>query len=328
MNDFNKLLNNFSEIFGIKNYDENLFKYLKKISIPNNQICNKNVKPGEGGWKCKDCEISLNSLICVQCFEKSKEKHKNHKVMFEPRTNGYCDCGDPNSIKEEGFCPEHLGPFKDYKSLMNYIKSGFTEKTFSLLDNNLDQIFKLLSSYIFLFEMHNNEIENEIDKIIDKIVDLIENCYKNNLCIFHLITLKLIKNYPMLTNHQCFSYDENTNQINFILDNKEHTCICPILQLIINCLIKKKNNHDSYEFLTFFIQNLKIKLILGISLFFSFAKLFETQYFRKFSGFSFQIFDSKLFEVITNENNIKFYNNFLNETKKQFLKIKKTGKSK
>ena len=326
MNELNKLLQNFAEIFGYEQYDEELFKYLKKISKPNNQICNKNVKSGEGGWKCKDCENSSNSLICVHCFEKAKEKHKNHKILFEPRANGYCDCGDPNSIKEEGFCPEHLGPFKDYNSLMNYIKSGLNEKIFSLLDNNLDQIFKLLSSYIFLYEKNKEKIAYETYKIIDKVIDLIENCYKNNLCIFHLITLKLINNYPMITNHQCFSYDENTQQITTILDDKEHKCICPILQLIINCLIKKHNNHNSYEFLTFFIQNLKIKLILGISLFHSFTQLFETPYFRKFSGFSFQIFDANLFEVITNENNIEFYNNFLNEVKKQFLKIKKAGK--
>ena len=279
MNELNKLLLNFAEIFGYKKYDEELFIYLKKISKPNNQICNKNVKSGEGGWKCKDCENSSNSLICVQCFEKAKEKHKNHKILFEPRANGYCDCGDPNSIKEEGFCPEHLGPFKDSNSLINYIKSGLNETIFSLLDNNLDQIFKLLASYIFLNERNNDKNENETYKIIDKLVDLIENCYKNNLCIFHLITLKLINNYPMETNHKCFSYDESTQQI-ITINDKDHKCICPILQLIINCLIKKRNNYDSYEFLTFFIQNLKIKLILGISLFHSFTKLFETPFFR------------------------------------------------
>ena len=324
MNDLDKLLLNFSNIFGFQNYDEDLFKYLKQISKPNNQICNKNVKSGEGGWKCKDCEISSNSLICVQCFEKSKGKHKNHKVIFESGAYGYCDCGDPNSVKEEGFCPDHLGPFKDYNSLFNYIKSGFNEKIFSLLDNNLEQIFKLLSSYIFLYENSNFKNGNETFKMIDKVVDLIENCYNNNLCIFHLITLKLIKNYPMITTHKCFSYDENTQKINFILDNKEHKCICPILQLIINCLMKKETNYNTAEFLTFFIQNLKIKLILGISLFHSFTKLFETPYFQKFSQFSFQVFDNIVFEVITKENNIEFYNNFLNEVKKCFLKIKKS----
>ena len=192
MNDLDKLLLNFSNIFGFQNYDEDLFKYLKQISKPNNQICNKNIKSGEGGWKCKDCEITSNSIICVQCFEKSKGKHKNHKVIFESGGLGYCDCGDPNSVKEEGFCPDHLGPFKDYNSLFNYIKSGFNEKIFSLLDNNLEQIFKLLSSYIFLYENNNFKNGNETFKMLDKVVDLIENCYNNNLCIFHLITLKLL----------------------------------------------------------------------------------------------------------------------------------------
>ena len=141
MEQLNKLLLNFAEIFGFKKYGEDLFIYLKKISKPNNQICNKNIKMGEGGWKCKDCEENTNSIICVQCFEKSKERHKGHKVIFEPRGSGYCDCGDKSSIKEEGFCPDHLGPFKDYDSLIKFIKSGLSEKTFELIDYNLEQIF-------------------------------------------------------------------------------------------------------------------------------------------------------------------------------------------
>ena len=328
MEQLNKLLLEFAAIFGFKKYDEELFIYLKKISKPNNQICNKNIKLGEGGWKCKDCETNTNSIICVQCFEKSKEKHKGHKVIFEPRGSGYCDCGDKNAIKEEGFCPDHLGPFKDYENLLQFIKSGLSEKTFTLIDYNLEHIFRILVSYIFLYETNSSKYEKETYLMIDKIIDLIQKCYNNNLCIFHLITLKLIKNYPMLTYHQCFSYDENTKQITMILENTEHKCGCPFLQLLINCFIKKQNNYNSLEFLTLFIQNLKIKLIIGMCLFHSFAKLHDTEYFLQFSGFSFQIFDDNLFEVMTNGNNIKFYNNFLNEVKKQFLKIKKLGQFK
>ena len=76
MEELNNLLNEFANIFGFSEFDEEFINYLKKISKPNNQICNKNVKAGEGGWKCLDCEMNGCLLICTECFEKAKEKHK------------------------------------------------------------------------------------------------------------------------------------------------------------------------------------------------------------------------------------------------------------
>ena len=325
MEELNNLLNEFANIFGFSEFDEEFINYLKKISKPNNQICNKNVKAGEGGWKCLDCEMNGCLLICTECFEKAKEKHKGHKIRFESSSYGFCDCGDPNSIKEEGFCPDHLGPFKDDESLYKFIKSGFSEKEFELVDLYLDKIFELLISYISLFE-NENKYENEIIDILDKIIDFIESCYNNNLCVFHLITLKLIKNYPNKTYHKCFSFDEKTKKINVIKNNGlQHTCICPSLQLLINTLIKKNNEHNSNEFLTLFIQNLKIKLIIGISFFHSFTDSYSSENFRKFSGFSFQICDNNLAEVICSELNRDFFNNFFDECKEVFLEKKENN---
>ena len=113
MEQINEYLNDIAKEFGYE-FNDLFFSYLKSISKPNNQVCNKRIPQGEGGWKCLDCEIDSQSIICNYCFSKSKEKHKNHKIRFGPRNYGYCDCGDPNAILPEGFCPEHQGPFKNY----------------------------------------------------------------------------------------------------------------------------------------------------------------------------------------------------------------------
>ena len=43
MEELNNLLNEFANIFGFSELDEEFINYLKKISKPNNQICNKNI---------------------------------------------------------------------------------------------------------------------------------------------------------------------------------------------------------------------------------------------------------------------------------------------
>ena len=53
-----------SQIFGYNKYDDSFFEYLKSISIPNTTKCGKEIKEGEGGWKCQDCEFSTLTIYC------------------------------------------------------------------------------------------------------------------------------------------------------------------------------------------------------------------------------------------------------------------------
>ena len=131
MEQINKYLNDIAKEFGYE-YNDLFFSYLKSISKPNNQVCNKRIPQGEGGWKCLDCEIDPLSLICNNCFNKSKEKHKGHKISFDPGNYGFCDCGEPNTLLPEGFCPDHQGPFKNYEDLEAFIKIGFDEQIICL----------------------------------------------------------------------------------------------------------------------------------------------------------------------------------------------------
>ena len=69
MKKLKQYLDDIAAVFGYK-YNEEFFSYLKDISKPNNQVCNKEVSRGEGGWKCLDCELDPLSLICNDCITK------------------------------------------------------------------------------------------------------------------------------------------------------------------------------------------------------------------------------------------------------------------
>ena len=56
-------LNQISETFGYEYNNESFFSYLKSISKPNNQVCNKEIKLGEGGFGCEECSINQNKVL-------------------------------------------------------------------------------------------------------------------------------------------------------------------------------------------------------------------------------------------------------------------------
>ena len=59
-----------AEVFGYK-YTEHFFYYLNSISKPNNRLCGKEIKKGEGGFRCLDCSLLTNAIIYNPCFNKT-----------------------------------------------------------------------------------------------------------------------------------------------------------------------------------------------------------------------------------------------------------------
>ena len=295
---------------------------LKSISKPNNQVCNKRISYGEGGWKCLDCEVDLLSLICNECFSKSKDRHKGHRVVFDPGNNGYCDCGDPNTIIEEGFCPSHKGPFSNLKDLNNFIISGFNEDLLNTIELILNNIFALFIEKIDIY--FNKAFENPMDfenektelfQMINELVSLCSSLYENNLGLFYFVTLKFTENFPYQTNHKCYKYNEEENSITIIKENllEKHTCICPFFQVLIYVLISTKTECDSEEFFTLFIQNYKNKLITSISFIHSLVTLYSNENLVTFRGMGYQLLTDNLAAVVYDDKNKDFLINFFNE---------------
>ena len=178
-------------LFGYK-CDDSFFEYLKSISTPNSSICGREIKKGDSGWICKDCEI-YDSLYCNECF--IKEKHIGHKIFFTPDTYGFCDCGDNSILKPEGFCDKHKGDYDNMNDLMDFIKSSINEKYWNDINNIFNKIFILFIDKIKKLNNKNYEEENgennedEIYKMLDCIETFGGKLYKNNINLFYLFTL-------------------------------------------------------------------------------------------------------------------------------------------
>ena len=332
-----KLKQNIDKIaksFGYE-YNDTFFSYLKSISKNNKQVCNKHVAKGEGGWKCQDCELDTLILICNDCFNKSKEFHKGHRIIFNPNSSGYCDCGDPNVIIKEGFCPDHKGPIDNQKDLLNYIKESIDENILNKINPLLDDIFLLLIEKIDSLSNikddkkeneEEEEQENEKDKekeiikkelfsMIEEFISFCLNLYKNNLSLFYFVTLKFTQNYPLETNHKCFKYDEEENSIIIIKENssEKHKCICPFFQLLIYILIANKSDFNKDTFFTLFIQNYKNKIITSISFLHSFAYLHDNDNLSIFRSMGYQLLSDQLSILVFSEKNLFFLENVFSE---------------
>ena len=287
MEKLQQYFNELAEVFGYK-LDDSLFEYLKSISKQNNTVCGKEIIEGEGGWKCLDCEIDKYSLYCNDCF--IKEKHKDHRIYYNPSVTGYCDCGDDSVIKPEGFCHKHKGDFDNIQDLMTFIKSSIPENLLNLINNILNNIFILFIDKIKVL-LDSKDSNDEIYNMFDSLKNFCEKLSKTNLSLFYFVTLKFTENFPYETTHKCFNYNETNNLITFIKKDQEkkHTCICPFMQVMIYVLMKKNTKQNSTKFISLFLQTYKNKIITALTFLNTFAEMFYNNNLKSFIKTGYQI---------------------------------------
>ena len=301
---------NISEIFGYK-YGNSFFNYLKSISIPNRTKCGREVKEGEGGWKCRDCELETLSLYCKECF--IKEKHIGHKIFYNSSSYGFCDCGDKSILKPEGFCDKHTGDYDNMNDLMKFIKKNVPVKLISLINFILNKICLL---FIDKIKYLNNNNDDELFQMIDTLEIFCNKLYKSNLGLFYLVTLKFTENFPYKTKHKCFNYDENKNLITFIKKDKysKHNCICPFLQVIFYILMRRKTKHNSNSFINLFLQTYKNRIITSLCFLNCFSELFRNDNFDTLRELQFQVMNQDVSILLFKGNNILFLQSLLEGT--------------
>ena len=177
-------ISEFPKIFEGKNFTslQQTFDYLESISIPTKCVC-AGIIDNIPGWKCTDCSIYENSIYCSECYFKSKELHKNHKVEFLNNSSGMCDCGDPDSLYN--YCPEHCGPFTDQKQIDDYINKVIPENILKNIKIFLDDLFYQYTKYLLLTEkcklFFNNILEENRNKLEDEKITILN--LKNNFAI-------------------------------------------------------------------------------------------------------------------------------------------------
>ena len=296
-------LSELASLFGYK-YDESFFEFLKSISVPNTTICGKQIKLGDGGWKCRDCELDSYSIYCNDCF--IKEKHINHEILFNPLSIGFCDCGVNSVLKPEGFCDKHKGDYDNIKDLMDFIKSSINEKLLDGINDIFNKIILLFIDKIKQLEdeknikeeekEENEKKDEELYQMIDNLENFGDKLYKSNLSLFYFFTLKFTENFPYETNHKCFGYDENKNLVTFIKKDNEqkHICICPFLQVLIYALMKRKTKQNSSSFFNLFLQTYKNKIITSLCFLNTFPDQFYDSNLIAFREMGYQLVNESL----------------------------------
>ena len=328
-------INNITKLFNFnisedpKNF-ESFLTYIKSISKPDLTICQKQV---DMGYRCFDCQNDPLSYICTDCFDKNK--HINHRYEIL-RMGGFCDCGDISMLKKEGFCSKHKGFFSSYKDMMNYTKTCFHDNIIANINTSLNNIFKLFIEYINVYYNGNlendskNKIENEIFDMLDEFITFYTQIKDNNLALFYLIIFKFTENFSYETTHKCFNYDSDKRLITTIQKSEEkHKCICPFYQIVINLLLIKetKYNKEKENFFSPFMLTIKNKLIVSLSFMHTFPRLFFNKNLSFLSEIIYQICTSDFADLIYEENNIFFFEEFLssiyNESVKTILELKR-----
>ena len=79
-------------------------------------VCGTIWKNGNMAYRCRDCQVTVNSCICVECFRAGD--HEGHDyLLYASACGGCCDCGDPDAWKPSGFCSNHVGASSSVRHL-------------------------------------------------------------------------------------------------------------------------------------------------------------------------------------------------------------------
>ena len=254
---FPKLFNN-----NIKSLEE-AYKYLELHSIPNKCEC-AGIIDTIPGWRCVDCSKYENAIYCSNCYFKSKNLHKGHKVYYLRSSGGMCDCGDPDSLNI--FCSEHSGPYTKQKQINEFIEKSFSPDVLKNLKIFFDDLFIQFSKYFILTEkckyfitelLNDNKddiskdekndillLKKNFGKVFQNFLDFLYKITEKNLGIFHLIANYLLKNHFMneqsdtkyKISHACVKME--INNIKILFKNKNEN------KDIFSCFnFDEKNQH-------------------------------------------------------------------------------------
>ena len=288
---FNDSINKFYLIFdkNFKDFEESL-KYLEDIAIPNKCVCAGAIETIPG-WRCDDCSKYGNTIYCNDCYIKSKNLHKNHKVFFLYSSSGMCDCGDPDSLYT--YCPEHSGPFKDQKQIDDYISKVFSKEILDKLNSFFATFFFRFSKYLVLTEkcdyfykdyfeekynandepLLSNEkedfllIRRNFGIVYQNLITFLRLISHKNLGMLHLLANFLLKSHldnqkledEFMTTHRCLKITEKEIKL-FYTDKQKHICICPFFRLFLTNYRDGINCEDeNKEFLLSFAHNLPLR---------------------------------------------------------------------
>jgi len=262
LNNLQKKINSFSMIFSYTEYNNEFLEYLKKIEKPSNNICVKIFKDDEKAIRCEECALYETSIICLECYEKTKDYHKSHNIIIETDAEGgCCDCGNPEVWKKESFCPEHKGSFLSEEEINNFIKTNFDEIIIEKIKKWCDETFSLLAKYFLEMEKNEKINSNDLKDVLELFLNFLSEIFISNSALMQLFFKQLIKNYSFETNHNCIIINDNNDTRIIYSNNQAHSCQCSFFKILISVWTNKISKED---LLFLFLKNNRIKIHLGL----------------------------------------------------------------
>ena len=257
-----KKINSFSMIFSYTKYNDEFLKYLKEIEKPSNNICVKIFKKGEKAIRCEECAFHNTSIICLECYEKTKDYHKTHNIIFETDVEGgCCDCGNPEVWKKESFCPEHKGSFLKEEEINNFIRNNFNKIIIEKITKWCDETLSFLAKYFLEMEKNDKINSNNLKEVFEVFLNFLSGIFTCNSALMELFFKQFIKNYPFETNHNCVIINDSNDTKIIFSNNQVHSCQCSFLKILFSVWTDKISKED---LLFFFLKNNRLKIHLGL----------------------------------------------------------------
>eukprot|EP01083_Nonionella_stella_P096740 272024_1 len=146
-------------------------------------------------FRCKQCNMSESSCICVECFKNSN--HADHEFfVYRSSLGGCCDCGDENAWKAHGFCSNHNG------------------KMDLALPEEYQMITKLVFSALIGILVSSLESSDTCETTIQSITELLQDLSNSNDAVRHSITREIVESsmreHPMSFSRSSSEFLMNT----------------------------------------------------------------------------------------------------------------------
>lgn len=279
----------YMEITKVKSPLEMTF-FLSLADIDTGSVCATKME-SVGGWRCLDCIKNENTIFCQDCWSKMKDKHADHNIVFLTTVNGTCDCGDPNTIDKQYFCPKHKGPMTEEKEIEAYEKSCLGEIIINDLKKVTKNMFKEMAAYIIRAIQEKKTNDKLFISNVGSFIDFISTpCIISKACM-HIIAELLLENYPYKTKHVCIQLNESKSKL-IKSSIFSHDCTCPFIKILMPLwpIGKEKVIYS-------FLHNYKLRKTMGLCYFLLYGE-FIKNCLPGFSDLSVQIiFDEVCYEA-------------------------------
>ncbi|GAM17458.1 hypothetical protein SAMD00019534_006330 [Acytostelium subglobosum LB1] len=155
---------------------------LMQQSCSGQTACGRQIKQGESTYKCKQCQKSEHSILCINCFDQSKHVgHDGVTVVAAVADGGCCDCGDPDLWDTDGFCNVHNASFinQDNDLLSPLVALGHDH--IARCQRLLGIILSLVPTLLILAT--NDQCTDQLTSILDMLENLSQlTSFKHIIC--------------------------------------------------------------------------------------------------------------------------------------------------